>query len=211
MKKVLSILILIISFSCQNENKISNKNIDFLNKEKDTTYIKKLMRNHYPNKDIEEIEIYISNNNDTIINQYKYYSNGILDTIKSRFYNLSVSKTKTKNLYHGEINLISFINKYKISRNEKYSLEFWYWQVTNDSTFITTTKFNQKNNISFNYFNVMDDNLSGIIILTAENDTIENGEEKIRIRNLEMLVDNKTQTNNVFLKSFEFNKNYKFN
>ena len=33
------------------------------------------MRNHYPNKDIEEIEIYISNNNDTIINQYKYYSN----------------------------------------------------------------------------------------------------------------------------------------
>lgn len=211
MKKVLSILILIVSFSCQNEKKISNKNIDFLNKAKDTTYTKKLIRNHYTNEDIEEIEIYISDKNDTIINQYKYYPNGILDTTKSRFYNLSVSKTKTKNLYHGEINFISFINKFKISRNEKYSLEFWYWQVTNDSTFITTTKFNQKNNISFNYFNVVDDNLSGIIILTAENDTIENGKEKIRIRNLEMLVDNKTQTNNVFLKSFEFNKNYKFN
>ena len=210
MKLILPIFILTILFSCKNERKISNKNIDFLNKKKDTTYVKKILRNNYPNKDMEEIEIYISNKNDTIINQYKCFPKGILDSVKSRFYNLSVSKTKTKDIYHGEINLRSFADKFKISKNENYFLEFSYWQITKDSTYITTTKVKQKNKISFNYLNIVDDNLSGILILTATNDTIENGEEKIRIRNLEMLVDNKPETNNVFLKSFEFYKNYRF-
>ena len=85
MKLILPIFILTILFSCKNERKISNKNIDFLNKKKDTTYVKKILRNNYPNKDMEEIEIYISNKNDTIINQYKYFPKGILDSVKSRF------------------------------------------------------------------------------------------------------------------------------
>lgn len=212
MKSIITMFLIVTLISCQKEIKKEavNKDLNYLSKVNDTNYVKKLFRNNYPNNEAEEFELYISNKNDTIINQYKYFKNGKMDTLRSRFYDLDIYETDRPNVYEGKISLFTFTEKFKLSKNEKYTLEFWYWQISEDSTYLTTFKTKQKNNIRFKYTNIVDNNLSGILLLIADNDTIQNGEKMIRIRNIEMLVDNKIKTNNAFLKSFEFHKNYNF-
>lgn len=210
--RIIILVMILLSISCQKEVKkeLANKNTDYLSKKKDTTFTQYLWKIHQNDGVMEELQLYISNKNDTILNQSKYFKNEILDTVKSKYYTLSTAKTKTPHVYQGTITVNSFINKFKLSKNEKYDIEFSYWQISRDSTYLTTFKANQKNKIRFKYTNIVDDNLSGIVLVSAENDTLQNGKKMVRLRNEEILVDNKVETNNVFLNAFEFYKDYKF-
>ncbi|RZK09759.1 MAG: hypothetical protein EOO46_12845 [Flavobacterium sp.] len=212
MNKLLVVSLLIICNTCakQTKDEVVNDNVDFLSRERDTTYTQILLNVHQKGEVMEELQLYASNKKDTILNQYKLFRNGVLDTAQSRYYILSIGRTKRPNVYQGTITVNSYINKLILSKGEEFDFEFSYWQVTKDSTYLTTHKAKQKNKIRFKYTNIVDDNLSGIILINSRNDTVENGEEMVRLRSLQMLVDNKEKTNNVFLNAFNFYKDNRF-
>ena len=55
----------------------------------------------YPNNFSEKVEVYVSKEKDTINNQIKNLNNGIIDSTKSRFYELSLVKSKKPDTYNG--------------------------------------------------------------------------------------------------------------
>jgi hypothetical protein len=201
------ILLTAIFISCEKE--IKNQRVDILTKIRDTMYIRKNIRIKQKDGTIEECEIYISNQNDTIINQYKFFPFGKFDTKKSNFYNLDITKTDEPHVYNAHVTLNSFANEFDKNKNEIYSLECLYWQVTEDSSYVSKIKIEQRNNFNFQYKNIKDDQLSGIMWLWAESDSQE-GKDMVRIRQIDMLLDNRIKTSNSCLRAFEVDKNNTF-
>jgi len=177
----------------------------------DSLYIRKWLGVEYENTLIEEVEIYVTKNKDTIYNQFKRYKNKQVDTLQSEFYDLKTSKTDKLNIYRGQITIHSKFNKLVLNEKNKRTLEFHYCEQNSDSLRITTKEAKSSNTIDFEYENFYGKRLQGLIFLTIERDTIINDKEMVNLFILQILVDNESITDNVFLEVFEFNKKNKFN
>ncbi|MCU0350222.1 MAG: hypothetical protein MUF43_05240, partial [Flavobacterium sp.] len=109
LSKIIIFLIVLISFLNLSCEKAKDKTAERVQRDrliatdKDTLFKREWMRIEFQDNRIEEIEIYISENNDTISNQYKLLINNEIDTIKSHYYDLKISKTKNPNIYNGQI------------------------------------------------------------------------------------------------------------
>ena len=178
----------------------SDKHIDSINinKDIDTTkkYYKIGLMNNFGNNKIEEIEAYVSRNNDTIINQYKIYNNGVLDSTKSKFFELVISGPKDS-IMNGRIHFYSprdtLPKEYIYQRN----VSFRYIQMESDSLVIkeidTDTNF-----IAFPYKNFWNFTFIGYIsdlrFINKEGnvDSVDVNWEKFAI-------DNKKFTNNIYV------------
>ncbi|AEH01411.1 hypothetical protein [Lacinutrix sp. 5H-3-7-4] len=161
----------------------------------------------------EEIEIYISKNNDTITNQYKVIENGVIDSLNSLFYILKIKKSNKEGYYNANISLHSEYEKLELDEENKRTLSFYYLEQKADRLYdsissITTTVDNA---LEFEFENQYDDILIGLLAQEVIRDTVVNGEEMLNYRMTYLLVDNHTITDNIFLESHELDKEKKFN
>jgi len=176
---------------------------------RDSLYTKQWLSIDYSNGRIEEVEIYVSKNNDTISNQFKPLKNGEIDTLKSEFYSLKITETSKKNIHKGQITIYSKYNKLKADKRNRKTLEFHYWEQNIDSIWMSTKKSKNSNTIDFEFENVNGNRLQGFLYLSIERDTVRDNEDMIILFNLPLLVDNKVRTDNIFLEVFK--KDSKFN
>ena len=167
----------------------------------------------YNDGHFEKIEIYVSNKNDTIFNQYQIFSkDSVVNDYLSEYYDLEMYRTDNPIKFKGKITFRSkYSNIFRKNKKARESLEFTYFQETIDSSFATTLRSENKSEIDFELTNIKGDTLVGFLIQRVDTDTIVNKEEQIRIRQIYKAVDNKIGTENTFIIPFRMNKdnNYK--
>lgn len=150
----------------------------------------------FGNNKIEEIQAYISINNDTIINQYKYFNNGVLDSSKSKFFNLVISGPKDS-IMEGHINFFS--PRDTVSQNDIYErdVSFTYLQIENDSLVFKEIK-TDTNSITFPYKNFRDFTIMGYLS-DLRFIKIKNTKDSLEVNKVSFAVDNKKFTENTYV------------
>ena len=209
--KVSFILFLTIIVSCKNDRNTKPERQKKNRILQDSLYTKKWLTVDYNDGRIDDVEIYISKDNDTVTNQFKPYKNKQIDTIRSEFYDLKISKTDKENIYKGKISIHSKYDKLELNEKNKRTVDFHYAEQNADSIRITSRKSETSNAIEFEYENFYSNQLQGVIILTVFRDTIINQEKMINLFELELLVDNQDITDNMSLEIYEFKKEKPFN
>jgi hypothetical protein len=180
-------------------------------REKDTVYTREWMKIDYGKGRVEEIEVYVSEFNDTISNQYKPFFDSRLDTLRGEFYDLTINKTGRKNVYKGIITIHSKYENLKLDKHNRKSLEFNFCEQNLDSIWITTKTVENVNTLEFEFENAFGKNLQGVIYQKIERDTLLEGEPSFNLFRLQLLVDNQPQTLNLFLEAYGFHKENIFN
>ncbi len=202
-------LILFLSISCKKENEKSlNKNQET----KDTLYSKKWLETKLGENEKAGIEIYTSNFKDTISNQLIVYNHNIIDTTKSRFYNLKIKKTSKPNVYKASIQYFSGLHKTKSKKGKNIYLLF-YREVSKDSTYLSKKRIENAENVEFEFLNVKSSFITGVLVKTVNFDTIVKGIKMVRILEDEILFSNKNGGNEKYFvpNSYKKEKNYSVN
>ncbi len=143
-----------------------------------------------------ESEVYIFPSGDSILNGYKKFKNGKLDTLNSYFYEFGELKTYGSNK---KANL-SFYSCYDtLKKFESRKTELTIYHKNKDSSYSKTySPIKGYNHFEFDYLDFKDDNISGFIWELVTIDTIINGEKKVRLLENVILVDNKNPSTNPF-------------
>ena len=213
-------IILIIICSCNKNSKDKNKGririskenyIDkLIPRENDTVYNKKWISIDYGNGRIEDTEIYISNHNDTIHNQYKMYYKNQIDKKESEYYDLEIWNTKRPHFYGGRITMHTVYENLKLNKANRRTVEFAYCEQTKDSTSLKYLKSTTSNTIDFEFQNYFGKRLQGKLYQLVYRDTIIKGEKMLNMRQTKILVDNFSETVNLFLGTTSGIKEKKF-
>ncbi|PKP16390.1 MAG: hypothetical protein CVU07_07090 [Bacteroidetes bacterium HGW-Bacteroidetes-23] len=202
MKKIIFILIVFQFLSCiKKENRL----IEINETSNDTIYTRLWINYPSVEKPNKSIEYYISSKTDTIFNQTKVYKNGILDTLKSEFYELEIYKTKKPNLYKGKIILHSRFDKLQINDMNKRKLQFLYLEF-NDSLNLRSVSSKSSNQLEFEFINTKNNHLTGVLIQDVFRDTLINNEKLLNYGKTRILVDTDNETDNLFISSHQFLK-----
>lgn len=143
----------------------------------------------------QEVEAYVSKKNDTLINQYKTYKKGVLDSSLSKFYELKIEGYKDS-LIQGEIRFFSPRDSMPLNQVESREVTFIYLQRENDSLVFKEIK-TDTNFIKFPYRNFDDYTFVGFIsdyrfITTTSSDSL------LLNRNL-FAIDSEASTDNTFV------------
>ncbi|RBA29275.1 hypothetical protein [Flavobacterium tibetense] len=205
--KILYFLLFLIIISCKGEDRIESETYDRLSNE--GLYRREYLKLHYTDSSVD-YEIYVSKDNDTISNQYRKYKNGVLDSLNSVFYNLKITKTNKPNIYKGTITLYSKYKNLKLDENNQREFEFGYCIQTKDSIDIVYLNSKSETTFEFEFENYYNNKLQGVLYQLVQRDTIVNNEEMVNINTINILVDNDTITDNLFLKSYDLIKEKKF-
>ena len=205
MKQIIIILSLLTFFiSCKNEHRKVREKKDRLSM--DTLYTRSWININHPDGRREEVEIYVTKSHDTIVNQYKLYRNDLIDTLVSEYYDFKFEKTKKPHFYKGTITLHSKYENLKLNKKNKRKLEFDFCEQNADSTSLKFLKSEKSNTINFEFENFYDQKLIGLLYQLTTRDTTN---DRINMNQIHILVDNNPKTNNLFLTSFEIDKDKK--
>jgi hypothetical protein len=207
---LISYIIILLISSCKEKKNDFEKQDRLI---KDSTYVKANLIIEWNEFREEEVEIYISKNNDTIYNQYRITENGILDSINSMYYKLKIRKSDREGFYKANISFHSKYELLELDEQNKRTLTFYYLEQKADKIYDsisskTTTVFNS---LEFEFENQYDNRLVGLLSQVVIRDTILNGEKAFNYRQSYLLVDNYPVTDNIFLEAYEFEKDNKFN
>ena len=149
----------------------------------------------------EIVEYYITKEKDSIMNQYKTFVNGNIDSTKSSFYKVELVKSKIPSHYNG---IIKFYPKYKKELSNRIqkerSLKLLVFQENKDSLYTETFESNSKNEIKFELVNYKSDQLSGI--LTDLRFLEERNKDSLLVISYDIAVDNKLNTHNMGIEIF---------
>ncbi|GAA4280003.1 hypothetical protein [Gaetbulibacter aestuarii] len=187
------ILLALCFFGCQNKKKGIN---EIKNTAKEYNYSREFIKYDLGNNITEDLEIYINKNNDTLSFQKIIYNRNIIDSSKSRFYKLNLNRDEKLNILNGKLTYC-----YDSIKDGKL-VDFTFSAVSkqNDKTKIVDFKnFDSKRKFLEFSFGNNNDTLIGAIFAQHAKDTIENGEKKVRIREILLPVDNYSKTNNPFV------------
>lgn len=215
LSKINIFFVIIVSFLNLSCEKIKEKNPKKIQKdrliasEKDTLFKREWIIIDYEDNRTEEIEIYISENNDTISNQYKSFVNNNVDTLNSHFYDLKITKTNNPHVYNGQITLHTKYKNLKLNKQNRRKIEFAYCNQNKDSVYLRYVESKKSNTINFQFENHFSNRLQGQLYQIVERDTIVNNEEMINLNQSYIMVDNQIETVNFFLDS-EHIKEHKF-
>ncbi|WP_286912501.1 hypothetical protein [Flavobacterium sp. UBA4197] len=143
-------------------------------------------------------EVYVYNNGDSLVNQFKFYENKKVDTIHSNFYTLQLRSTD-KGKYKGSIKYYSDFERFDKKKINERRAEFYYLQnINKDSVdFVKVTSTDLKT-FNFDYVDFRNNTVQGMINETLSLDTIINGEKMVRILEKVTLIDNKNPTYNAY-------------
>ena len=198
------ILFSFLNFSCDKVKEKTEKRIQkdrLIPAENDTLFKREWMAIEFKNDRIEEIEIYISENNDTISNQCKILIGQKIDTINSCYYDLKLTKTNNPHVYNGQIILHTKYKNLKLSKQNRRRIEFAYCNQNKDSVFLRYAESKSSNIINFEFENYYGNRLIGQLYQIVERDTIIKNKEMINLNQIYLMVDNQIETDNLFLDS----------
>lgn len=202
----ISILLTIIFFSCSHkkENKIliEPKYESKINNKK---YNRFWITYQYPNNKEEKVEVYLTKEKDTLFNQFNTYYNGILDSSKSRFYEVNLIKSKNKDTYKGTLRYFSEHESNPKNIHEKKSLTLSIFQKSRDSFYFQSFESIASNRIQFELINYKDNQLAGILteIRVIENERA--GKDMVDVIRTQIPIDNKRQTHNMAIEVYQSN------
>ncbi|GAB1308604.1 hypothetical protein KH5_12870 [Urechidicola sp. KH5] len=148
-----------------------------------------------------KVELYISENNDSIWNQILLYRNNKIDTLNSRFYNLSINNSSSKNIYHGKLELFSFYNDSTLQNSKNRFIRFTYLEQNRDSIWISNVTSESIEQLEFSFENYYNNKIHGIVIESIQKDTITFHMDSIYKRYI--LIDNKLKTSDIFINNFD--------
>jgi len=189
--------------SCkEEEKKYISKKSDLQKLDNSKKYLRNNLILNYQNF-TEEIEIYIIKKKDTISNQYKLIKNNVVDTLQSFYYDLKISKTNKPNFYSGTITLHSKYQNLKLNKKNKRRIEFGYCNLNKDSLYLKYVTSKNSATLNFEFENYINSKLNGILYQITERDTTKG---MINLNQIHLLVDNFPQTNNLFLESYDLDK-----
>ena len=200
MKYFTNLFILVILLnSCGKDNKTGNETIDFNNFYQIKTIKQKIGTiDGVACKDKNELEIqyYEPLKGKKIANQYKFYKNNKIDSLKSYFYDLKFKKVASDS-YSGDIELM--YHKEKILEIEFKAITSW-----SNKTNTLAFKSNNSNKIHFDFTNTnYEFPIKGILCVKIEADTIIKGKKIEGYSNRFMLVDNNVMTDNLYIKKYK--------
>jgi len=202
MKKTFLLIIVFSFLSCEQKEKNYNEKASI---KLDTIYSRLWINYPLVENPDKSIEFYVSSQTDTIFNQRKIYKNGVLDTLKSEFYNLEVYKTNKPNLYKGKITFHTRFDTLKINKKNNRELQFLYLEF-NDSIIISSVKSKTSNYLEFEFINTKNNHLTGVLIQDVFRDTLVKNEEMLNYSKSRILVDTRNETDNLFISSHGFLK-----
>ena len=159
-------------------------------------YVDSLGRKVYEN------EVYISNDNDSLYNQYKKYNNlGEINIAESIYYDFDLEKDTINNIYSGKIEYHEPTNllKYKI-KEKKITLHFW--QQLSDGIEIIKYSSENEDYIEFEFYNETN-NIIGLLEYYKVIDTIINDQKKLRVIHAFHPINNKQKSINPFIKAYD--------
>jgi len=138
LKYIYSFTIALIFVGCAK-----NKTFNNIESNSKNLIKRELIRYEYEDSVYEDIEFYINEKNDTVINQIKIYKKGILDTLSSHFYNLMLTPLKNGK----SKGKITFYSNTDTITNKIRELEFGFAQFSGDSIYYKTFKVINVNNV----------------------------------------------------------------
>ncbi|MDX5585259.1 MAG: hypothetical protein QNK20_10030 [Aureibaculum sp.] len=190
-------LLLMVAFvllsGCRKKKEVENKLVE---KEKDYKYEKAILQYDLGDSIRQDIEVYISQNNDTTAFQKITYENNKIDSTRSRFYKLNLYRDKKTNLFGGKLNyFFDSINDGKVEH-------FIFAAIKKHNEKVDRVEFEnydlKSNSLEFS-FEHDTDTLMGFVHVIHAKDTIEDEGEKIRLREIIFAIDNYNRTNNPFV------------
>lgn len=197
--RLLLLIILIVINSCKKEREAVSEKVDNLPKQDTTKLYQKISLVYgVENIDSEEYEVYVSKKKDTFWNQWKFYKNGVIDSSKSKFYDLKVSGIKGDSILKGKLSFYSPADSIPQSKISGREVTFLYLQREHDSLIFKEIKTN-KNVINFEYKDLDSLKFVGYIsdIRFFEIDSLPK-DELLLNRNF-FAVDSEVSTNNPFV------------
>lgn len=205
--KNLQLLILILTigfYSCSDKKeKEEIKTKKTLDKEK---YDRFWITYKYPNNSNEKVEVYISKEKDTIINQLKFYNNGIIDSTKSRFYDFKLVKSKKPDTYDGVLNFYSENDSNPKNVDSEKTLSISIFQKSKDSVYYQKFESKSSNSVKFQLVNYENDQLVGILKEQRFIQKYIKGKDMLEVIETTMAVDNKPKTHNIGIEIYKLPK-----
>ena len=191
-------LLLFTAISCKKKESKSI-NIAESKIKLDTTklYQKTTIKHRNEEELISEYEAYISKENDTIWNQWKFYKNGIIDSSKSKFYHLSITGKKGDSVFKGILRFFSPADSIPNSRIHSRTVQFSYFQKENDSLICKEIESDQ-NIIYFDYKDFDNFTFEGFLS-DLRFIKLDSTDEKLLLNRNYFAVDSKVSTNNTFV------------
>lgn len=171
---------------------------------RDSVYQREWIGLNYENNTREYYEVYITKERDTFVNQYKYYVNGVLDTLHSEYYELEILDTDKEHFYKGKIKLN---HKYTNLKDENRILNFAFLSQNKDSVFTNYLEFNEPE-FEFIFENYRSKRLQGFIyqISSVKLDSFVNGEQQVNVNELKLAIDSDIYTDNLFFEIMGWNE-----
>lgn len=194
------LFILVLTISCQEKKDLSSNNQ--FDKLSDSLYKKHWLQLEFDENSKHLLELYITKEQDSFINQHKVFKNDALDTLNSVFYDLIISETDKIGFYKGKIILFNRFKDVKLDTYNTRTLFFNFISQNKDSLWTNTITSNNTI-IEFEFENYYAKRLQGSIFETI---TLEKNENEVNVHQLEIAVDNYNFTNNIFFQLKE-NKN----
>jgi len=212
-KNNIILILLTVSFiglnSCsekKNNLRLKQTKSNYNHSYEDKYCYKRLLINYnYPNDITEEIEVYISKNNDTIDNQIKYYKKGVLDSTNSLFYKIELEESNKPGTYKGTFHYYSYLDSDPKNIDAKKTLRLAIDQKNRDSMYTQSFQINGSGNkIEFELINYKNNQLVATVnefrVLEIDNS------DRVSIIITELAVDNKLKTCNVGLALLKLKK-----
>lgn len=196
--KILCFLIFLAQISCKNE--VIESIVETKNKiELDTTKLyQKISISYNLNDEVtKKYEVYVSKKKDSIVNQLRFYKKGIIDSSKSKFYNLNISGNKNDSILKGEVSFFSPADSIPNSQINSREVTLVYLQKEKDSIVYKEVKSN-KNIIQFDYKDF--ENLSFVgYISDLRFIKIDSLPEKLLVNRNYFAIDSEVSTNNTLI------------
>ncbi len=167
--------------------------------ETDTTkrYYKVRLMNNFKDNQIEIIDAYVDREKkDTILNEFRYFNNGVLDSSKSKFFDLIITGRKDS-IMEGRIDFYS--PRDTISKKSIYqrNVSFRYIQEEDDCIVVKEIE-TDTNSIKFPYKNFRNFTFIGYISDTRFINK-ENTTDSLDVNFAKFTIDNKLSTNNIYI------------
>ncbi|NIK93619.1 hypothetical protein GZ212_15770 [Mangrovimonas sp. CR14] len=202
MKHSLFLFTILFSLLSSCNSKKQNPEVRTVNNpEQDTSKLYQKIKIIYgeEKKNSEEYEVYVSKKNDTFFNQWKFYKNGIIDSSKSKFYELKIEGNKGDSIFKGKLSIFSPADSIPKSKIHSRDINLSYLQKENDSFFIKEIQ-TDKNIIYFDYKNIENMSFVGYIsdLRVINVDSLAKDDKLLVNRNY-FAVDTEVSTNNHFV------------
>ena len=205
--RILIIILAIGIGSCsKTKGSVELKKAKAVNKVDYKKYDRFWITYEYPNNNSEKVEVYVSKENDTINNQIKFLKNGIIDSIQSRFFEITLEKSKKVDTYNGTFHYYSEHDSNPKNIEKERRLRLSIFQKSRDSSYYQKFESKGSNKVEFELVNYESDQLIGIMWEMRFIQKDVESKDMAQVIETHLAVDNKPTTNNLGIEIYKLKK-----